>query len=94
MVGANLAEVKYPLDEFRTLQDFFGRPLRDGARPIAKCDMVGPYLCAVFLTSPRIVTTMTVCRVWLAGTDGLAFGTGVPCGRPGRHSWRSARRSR
>lgn len=33
--GANLDEVRYPLDSFRTFNDFFCRPLRDGVRPIA-----------------------------------------------------------
>lgn len=32
--GANLDEVRYPLDSFRTFQEFFGRALTDGARPI------------------------------------------------------------
>lgn len=33
--GADLAEVRYPLDSFRTFQEFFCRTLREGARPIA-----------------------------------------------------------
>lgn len=33
--GVNLDEIRYPLDAYRTFQDFFGRALRDGARPIA-----------------------------------------------------------
>jgi len=34
--GVNLEEIRYPLDAYRTFQDFFGRALRDGVRPIAK----------------------------------------------------------
>lgn len=34
--SANLDEVRYPLDSFRTFNDFFSRTLRDGVRPIAK----------------------------------------------------------
>jgi phosphatidylserine decarboxylase len=33
-VGADLAEVRDPLDSFASLQDFFTRALRDGARAI------------------------------------------------------------
>lgn len=33
--GADLDEVRYPLDTFRTLNEFFCRPLREGVRPIA-----------------------------------------------------------
>lgn len=33
--GVNLDEVRYPLDSFRCLQDFFCRKLRDGVRPVA-----------------------------------------------------------
>lgn len=32
--GADLGEVRYPLDSFHTFNDFFARALRDGARPI------------------------------------------------------------
>lgn len=31
----DLDEVRYPLDSFRTLNEFFCRPLRDGVRPVA-----------------------------------------------------------
>jgi len=34
-VGADLSEVRDPLDSFGSLQEFFVRALRDGARPIA-----------------------------------------------------------
>ncbi|CAK0873703.1 unnamed protein product [Prorocentrum cordatum] len=33
--GVHLEEVKHPLDSFRTLNDFFCRVLKDGARPIS-----------------------------------------------------------
>lgn len=34
--GVNLDEIRYPLDAYRTFQDFFGRALRDGVRPITE----------------------------------------------------------
>jgi len=34
-VGVDLEEVRYPLDSFRTFNDFFCRTLRDGTRPVA-----------------------------------------------------------
>lgn len=40
--GAELDEIAAPLDSFRTLADFFRRPLRDGARPIARTQLVWP----------------------------------------------------
>mmetsp|Transcript_96983 Transcript_96983/g.269874 ORF Transcript_96983/g.269874 Transcript_96983/m.269874 type:complete len:347 (+) Transcript_96983:79-1119(+) len=33
--GVDLDEVRYPLDSFRTFNDFFCRKLRDGVRPVA-----------------------------------------------------------
>jgi len=33
--GANLDEVRYPLDSYQTFNEFFCRSLRDGARPIS-----------------------------------------------------------
>src|SRR4051794_38720785 len=34
VVGADLAELRDPLESFTSLQNFFTRALRDGARPI------------------------------------------------------------
>lgn len=34
LTGVDFAEVRDPLDSFRSLQDFFTRALRDGARPV------------------------------------------------------------
>lgn len=39
-VGVNFDEVKEPLSSFRSLQDFFTRELKEGARPIAPGDDV------------------------------------------------------
>jgi phosphatidylserine decarboxylase len=39
---ANLAEITVPLREFRSLQEFFGRPLRAGVRPVADSPLVSP----------------------------------------------------
>ncbi len=35
-VGADLSALERPLDAFERFDDFFTRPLRDGARPIAE----------------------------------------------------------
>lgn len=40
--GANLDEVRFPLDSYHSLQDFFDRNLKDGARPIADSTLVSP----------------------------------------------------
>jgi len=42
MYGANLDEVRYPLDSYRCIQDFFSRKLKDNVRPIADTLMVSP----------------------------------------------------
>ncbi len=36
--GANLEELRYPLDSYRTIQDFFSRPLKKGIRPMGTSD--------------------------------------------------------
>jgi phosphatidylserine decarboxylase len=38
MTGVNLDEIRYPLDSFRTIQDFFSRPLKKGAREVKSTD--------------------------------------------------------
>jgi len=38
----NLDESKYPLEEYNSLQEFFGRPLKDGVRPVAETQLVSP----------------------------------------------------
>eukprot|EP00741_Cyanophora_paradoxa_P022265 tig00000246_g21495.t1 len=40
--GADLSEIDVPLESFPSLNDFFARPLRAGARPIADVLMVSP----------------------------------------------------
>lgn len=40
--GASLADIDVDLRSFRSLQQFFRRPLRDGARPIAESPRVWP----------------------------------------------------
>lgn len=43
--GVNLEDIRYPLDSFRSIQDFFTRPLRKGIRPMAtedKLSLVSP----------------------------------------------------
>eukprot|EP00397_Hematodinium_sp_SG-2012_P039885 GEMP01043619.1.p1 GENE.GEMP01043619.1~~GEMP01043619.1.p1 ORF type:complete len:340 (-),score=73.73 GEMP01043619.1:687-1706(-) len=42
MYAANLDEIRYPIDSYRCLQDFFHRNLKDGARPIADAPLVSP----------------------------------------------------
>lgn len=40
--GANLDEIEGPVDQFSSLAQFFRRPLRDGARPVADAPLVWP----------------------------------------------------
>lgn len=55
--GANLEEVRYPIDSYRTVQDFFHRSLKDGSRPIADSPLVCPcdsrLLCMGDITEPE-----------------------------------------
>ncbi len=38
MYGVNLEEVRYPLESYKTFQDFFSRSLKEGARPVESAD--------------------------------------------------------
>ncbi|KAL4556048.1 hypothetical protein LXL04_038686 [Taraxacum kok-saghyz] len=63
----NLAEVKYPLDHFKTFNEFFIRELKNGARPIA---CVGHDDVAVSAADSRLMAYTTAeesCRFWIKG---------------------------
>ena len=49
--GVNLDEIRYPIDSFRTMQDFFTRPLKVGIRPMASTDP----LCLVSPADSEII---------------------------------------
>jgi len=40
--GANLDELRYPIDSYRNVQEFFNRNLKDDVRPIAETPLVSP----------------------------------------------------
>lgn len=63
----NLSEMKYPLDHFKTLNEFFIRELKPGARPIARMDRDDVAVCAADcrLMAFRTVTEST--RFWVKG---------------------------
>ncbi|KAJ8444162.1 hypothetical protein Cgig2_030982 [Carnegiea gigantea] len=63
----NLSEMKYPLDHFKTFNEFFIRELKPGARPIASVDRDDVAVCAADcrLTAFRTVREST--RFWVKG---------------------------
>lgn len=63
----NLAEMKYPLDHFKTFNEFFTRELKPGAGSIACMDRDDVAVCAADcrLTAFRTVREST--RFWLKG---------------------------
>ncbi|XP_057550210.1 phosphatidylserine decarboxylase proenzyme 2-like isoform X1 [Amaranthus tricolor] len=63
----NLSEVKYPLDHFKTFNEFFIRELKPGARPIAFMDRDDVAVCAADsrLMAFRNVEEST--RLWIKG---------------------------
>lgn len=40
--GCKLDEMKYPLEHYKNLAEFFSRPLKEGLRPIADSEIVSP----------------------------------------------------
>jgi phosphatidylserine decarboxylase len=38
VTGVNLSEIRYPLDSYRSVQEFFTRPLKKGVRPMETTD--------------------------------------------------------
>ncbi|KAL2342128.1 hypothetical protein Fmac_010068 [Flemingia macrophylla] len=63
----NLAEVKYPLEHFKTFNEFFVRELKPGSRPIASAERDDIAVCAADcrLTAFKSVDDST--RFWIKG---------------------------
>lgn len=73
--GANLGEVEGDLATFRSLQDFFRRPLRPGARAIAATELVWP-------CDGRIVTTGSLAGGRIEQIKGNRYDLGDLVGDP------------
>ena len=56
--GASLDEVAGELTEYRSLAEFFARPLRDGARPLADSPLVSPCDGRIVSSGPLIGTRL------------------------------------
>ncbi|CAM8926716.1 unnamed protein product [Rhodiola kirilowii] len=63
----NISEIKYPLEAFKTFNEFFVRELKPGARPIASMENDGVAVCAADsrLTAFKSVEDST--RFWIKG---------------------------
>ncbi|KAL1534305.1 phosphatidylserine decarboxylase [Salvia divinorum] len=63
----NLSEIKYPLEQFKTFNEFFVRELKPGARPItsAGCDDVA--VCAADCRLMAFETAEDSMRFWIKG---------------------------
>ncbi|XP_042006733.1 phosphatidylserine decarboxylase proenzyme 2-like [Salvia splendens] len=63
----NLSEIKYPLEQFKTFNEFFIRELKPGARPItnAGCDDVA--VCAADCRLMAFETAEDSTRFWIKG---------------------------
>ncbi|XP_076936567.1 phosphatidylserine decarboxylase proenzyme 2-like [Bidens hawaiensis] len=75
----NVAEVKYPLDHFKTFNEFFIRELKHGARPIA-CE--GHDDVAVCAADSRLMAFRTAeesLRFWIKGNKFSIQGLLGPC---------------
>ncbi|KAJ0734254.1 putative phosphatidylserine decarboxylase [Helianthus annuus] len=63
----NLAEVKYPLDHFKTFNEFFIRELKHGARPIACAERDDVAVCAADSRLMAFRTAEESLRFWIKG---------------------------
>ncbi|XP_031282730.1 phosphatidylserine decarboxylase proenzyme 3-like isoform X2 [Pistacia vera] len=63
----NLAEVKYPLEHFKTFNDFFIRELKLGARPIASLENDEVAVCAADSRLMAFKSAEDSLRVWIKG---------------------------
>ncbi|KAL1336283.1 phosphatidylserine decarboxylase proenzyme 2 isoform X1 [Arachis hypogaea] len=63
----NLAEVKYPLEQFKTFNEFFIRELKPGSRPISspECDNIA--VCAADCRLMAFKTVDDSSRFWIKG---------------------------
>ncbi|KAK9286607.1 hypothetical protein L1049_015007 [Liquidambar formosana] len=63
----NLAEVKYPLEHFKTFNDFFIRELKPGARPIACMERDDVAVCAADSRVMAFKSIEDSLRFWIKG---------------------------
>ncbi|PWA78662.1 phosphatidylserine decarboxylase 3 [Artemisia annua] len=77
----NLAEVKYPLDHFKTFNEFFIRELKPGARPIACAGRDEVAVCAADCRLMAFRTAEESLRFWIKGKKFSIQGLlgNIPC---------------
>ncbi|WRX13434.1 EF-hand domain - like 10 [Theobroma cacao] len=63
----NMAEVKYPLDHFKTFNEFFVRELKPGARPIASLEHDDVAVCAADSRLMAFKSVQDSLRLWIKG---------------------------
>nr|GEU94662.1 phosphatidylserine decarboxylase proenzyme 2-like [Tanacetum cinerariifolium] len=77
----NMAEVKYPLDHFKTFNEFFIRELKPGARPIAYAGLDYVAVCAADCRLMAFKTAEESLRFWIKGKKFSIRGLlgNIPC---------------
>ncbi|OMO86881.1 Calcium-binding EF-hand [Corchorus olitorius] len=63
----NMAEVKYPLEHFKTFNEFFIRELKPGARPIASMERDDVAVCAADSRLMAFKSVQDSLRLWIKG---------------------------
>ncbi|XP_021276871.1 phosphatidylserine decarboxylase proenzyme 2-like [Herrania umbratica] len=63
----NMAEVKYPLDHFKTFNEFFVRELKPGARPVASMERDDVAVCAADSRLMAFKSVQDSLRLWIKG---------------------------
>ncbi|XP_027362774.1 phosphatidylserine decarboxylase proenzyme 2-like isoform X2 [Abrus precatorius] len=63
----NLAEVKYPLEHFKTFNEFFIRELKPGSRPIASAERDDIAVCAADCRLMAFKSVNDCTRFWIKG---------------------------
>ncbi|XP_022763767.1 phosphatidylserine decarboxylase proenzyme 2-like isoform X2 [Durio zibethinus] len=63
----NMAEVKYPLEHFKTFNEFFVRELKPGARPIASLERDDVAVCAADSRLMAFKSVQDSLRFWIKG---------------------------
>ncbi|KAK8494616.1 hypothetical protein V6N13_029860 [Hibiscus sabdariffa] len=63
----NMAEVKYPLEHFKTFNEFFVRELKPGARPIASIERDDVAVCAADCRLMAFNSVQDSLRFWIKG---------------------------
>ncbi|KAE8707583.1 Phosphatidylserine decarboxylase proenzyme 2 [Hibiscus syriacus] len=63
----NMAEIKYPLEHFKTFNEFFVRELKPGARPIASFEREDVAVCAADCRLMAFKSVEDSLRFWIKG---------------------------